>query len=254
MIQETEGPPHGEAPSVRRVALVTGAAKGIGAAIEERLSRDGFAVMVNYHRSEEVAAALVDRLRDADAEAQSVRGDVGDPKQAAAVVAATVAAFGRLDLVVNNAGVATFAPIEELTPEALEREFAVNVGGILWTSQAALPHLPAGGSIVNLSSVVARGGPPGASLYAASKAAVDGLTRTLACEFGPRGIRVNAVAPGPVRTDMYARDMEPLFLERTPLGRIGKPEDIANVVSSLARDDMGWITGETITASGGFHF
>ena len=236
----------------RRVALVTGGAKGIGATIVERLSRDGFAVMVNYHRSEQAAGALVERLRGDGADARSVQGDIGDPEQAASVVAATVAAFGRLDLVVNNAGVATFAPIEELAPDLLAREFAVNVGGIVWTIQHAFPHLEGAGSIINVSSAIAEGGPPGSALYASSKAAVNALTRTLAAELGPRGIRVNAVAPGPVRTEMYASAMESLFLARTPLGRIGEPEDVANVVCALARDDMGWITGQIITASGGF--
>jgi 3-oxoacyl-[acyl-carrier protein] reductase len=242
------------APDGRKVALVTGGGKGIGATIVRRLSRDKYAVMVNYRSSAEAATALVDELRSDGIEVASVQGDVGDPEQARAIVTATLKAFGRLDLIVNNAGVATFAPLAELTPAALEREFAVNVGGIVWTLQAALPHFSDGGSIINVSSVVAEGGPPGAALYAASKAAVSTLTRTLATELGPRGVRVNAVAPGPVRTDMYASDMEAFFLGRTPLGRIAEPEDIAGVVSALAGEDMAWITGEIVTASGGFRF
>jgi 3-oxoacyl-[acyl-carrier protein] reductase len=188
------------APNGRKVALVTGGGKGIGAAIVRRLSRDGFAVMVNYRRSAEAAIALVESLRSDGVEVAGIQGDVGDPAQAGAIVTATVEAFGRLDLIVNNAGVATFAPVGELTPAALEREFAVNVGGIVWTAQAALPHLASGGSIVNLSSVVAEGGPPGAALYAASKAAVSTLTRTLATELGPKGIRTRSPRAPSART------------------------------------------------------
>ena len=244
-------------PLQDKVALVTGASRGIGAAIARRLAQDGAKVVVNYAQSKAAAEAVVQSIRAAGGEAALAPGDVAAPDGPERIVDAARKAFGRLDILVNNAGVLDAAPLADATPEHYERTFAVNVFGLVQVTRAAAPHLPDGsGRIVNTSSIGARGAFAGLSAYVASKAAVDAITRSLAVELGPRGVTVNAVAPGTTETDMLIRD--PDFLQqatsKTPLGRIGRPEDIAATVAFLTSPDAAWITGQVIDASGGLRF
>jgi 3-oxoacyl-[acyl-carrier protein] reductase len=244
-------------PLQDKVALVTGGSRGIGAAIARRLAHDGAKVAINYAQSKSAAEAVAKEIRAAGGEAVLAPGDVASPDGPERIVEAARAAFGRLDIVVNNAGVLDVAALADATPEHYERTFGVNVFGLVQVTRAAAAHLPDGsGRIVNTSSIGARGAFAGLSAYVASKAAVDAITRSLAVELGPRGITVNAVAPGTTETDMLIRD--PDFLKQatsqTPLGRIGRPEDIASTVAFLTSPDAAWITGQVIDASGGLRF
>jgi 3-oxoacyl-[acyl-carrier protein] reductase len=239
-----------------RVALVTGASRGIGAAIAERLARDGAAVAVNYFKSETEARAVVARIEACGGKAAALKADVGTPGGAKQLVEDTVMQLGRLDIVVNNAVALTFGTIEQLGDTSLREQFATNVEGPLNAMRAALRHLPSGGRVINISSLITMAPFPGHLVYGAAKGALDAMTRGWAIELGPRGITVNAVAPGPVETDAFrtnapaeAREM---FTKRTPLGRIGQPDDIADVVAFLASHDARWVTGQVIAAAGGF--
>jgi 3-oxoacyl-[acyl-carrier protein] reductase len=240
-----------------KVAVVTGASKGIGAAIARALAAQGASVVVNYASSRSGADAVVAAITAAGGKAVAVGGDVSKAADAQGIIDAAVETYGRLDILVNNSGVYEFAPIEAITEEHFHKHFNVNVLGLLLVTQAAAKHLGEGGSIVNISSVVSRLTPPGSAVYTATKSAVDGITGALARELGPRKIRVNSVNPGMVATEgthsagFIGSDLEAWALSTTPLGRIGQPEDIADVAVFLASDDSRWLTGESLIASGG---
>ena len=240
-----------------KVAVVTGGSKGIGAAIAKALAAQGASVVVNYASSKAGADSVVDAITAAGGKAVAVGGDVSKAADAQGVINTAVETYGRLDILVNNSGVYEFAPIEEITEEHFHKHFNVNVLGLLLATQAAVKHLGEGASIVNVSSVVSRITPPGSAVYTATKGAVDGITGVLAKELGPRKIRVNSVNPGMVATEgthsagILGSDFETWAVSTTPLGRIGQPDDIADIVAFLASDDSRWMTGESLIASGG---
>ncbi len=241
-----------------KVAVVTGASKGIGASIAQHLAGEGAAVVVNYSTSREGADKVVAEVERRGGKAVAVQADVARRADIQRLFAEAKRAFGRVDILVNNAGVFEFAPIEEVTAEHFHRQFDLNVLGLLLTTQEALRYLgPEGGSIINVSSVVATLAPPTASVYGATKAAVDTVTRSLAKELGPRRIRVNSINPGMIETEGFhaaglaESDFRKQVEAQTPLGRIGQPGDIGPVAVFLASSDSGWITGETIHVSGG---
>ena len=242
-----------------KVAVVTGGSRGIGAAIAQRLAEDGASVVVNYRSQKDQADAVVQKIRDAGGEAVAVQADVADPDQLSRLFREADDAFGRLDILVNNAGVGAFAPIDQITAEHVDHLYAVNVRALLLAAREAVGRFgESGGRIVNLSSVVADTPAPASTAYAASKAAVQAITKSLAAELGPRNVTVNAVAPGPVVTDMLREagflEHSEQLIEQTPLRRLGQPEDVASVVAFLASGDGGWLTGQTLQASGGLHF
>ncbi len=241
-----------------KVALVTGASKGIGAGIAKGLAAAGAAVAVNYASDENGANATVQAIADAGGRAIAVQGNVSRADDVRRVFETVQKEFGRLDVLVNNAGVYTFAPLENVTEDEFHRQFNTNVLAPMLTIQEALKYFPeSGGSVINLSSVVSENPAPQATIYAASKGAVDTLTGVLAKELGPRNIRVNTVAPGVTDTEgtqsagVIGSAFEATMVQNTPLGRVGRPNDIAPLVVFLASDDSAWITGERITVSGG---
>ncbi len=241
-----------------KVAVVTGASKGIGAAIAKRLAADGASVVVNFASSRQGAEKVVSEITNGGGKAIAVGASVAKEAEVEALFAETRKVFGKVDILVNNAGVYGFAPLEQITADEYRRQYDTNVLGLLITTRAALPLFPAeGGSVINISSVVSTLAPPATSVYASTKGAVDTITKTLAKELGPRGIRVNAINPGLVITEgaqaagIVDSDFERAAVAATPLGRAGRPEDIAPPVAVLASDDARWITGETIFVSGG---
>ncbi|PDT33257.1 oxidoreductase [Rhizobium sp. M10] len=241
-----------------KVAVVTGASKGIGAAIAKALAAEGAKVVVNYASSKAGADAVVEAIGAAGGKAIAVQGDVSKADQAQGLVDAAVKEFGKLDVLVNNSGVYEFASIEEVTEEHYRRIFDVNVLGVLLTTQAAVKHLGEGGSVINISSVVTSMAPPSSAVYTGTKGALEGINSVLAKELGPRKIRVNAILPGMVETEgahtagVIGSDLEQVVVAQTPLARIGQPDDIAGVAVFLASDDARWMTGERLGASGGF--
>jgi 3-oxoacyl-[acyl-carrier protein] reductase len=239
-----------------KVAVVTGASKGIGASIAKHLAAEGAAVVVNYASSRAGADQVVAEITHAGGKAVAVQADVAKQADIERLFAETKAAFGALDILVNNAGIYDGQPLGQITEENFHRHFNLNVLGLILTTQEALNHFgPEGGSIVNTSSVVSTLALPGTAVYNASKAAVDSLTRTFSRELGARKIRVNSVNPGPIETEgtHSAGMVGPFqaFVALTPLGRIGQPDDIAPAVVFLASPGSGWITGETLYVTGG---
>ena len=240
-----------------KVAVVTGASKGIGASIAKHLAAEGAAVVVNYASSREGADRVVAEITGKGGRAVAVQGDVSRQDDIRRLFAETKKAFGRLDVLVNNAGVYEFAPLEGITAENFNKQFGLNVLGLILTTQEAVKHFGDGGSVVNISSVVGKLALPGATVYSATKAAVDSITRTLSAELGPKKIRVNAVNPGMVETEgnytaKEGSDFRKGVEEKTPLGRIGQVDDIAPAVVYFASDDSKWVTGETLYIAGGF--
>jgi 3-oxoacyl-[acyl-carrier protein] reductase len=240
-----------------KVAVVTGASKGIGAGIAKALAAEGASVVVNYASSKGGADAVVAAIVAAGGKAIVVGGDVSKKKDAEAIIDAAIKKFGRLDILVNNSGVYEFGPIDVMTEEQFHKIFNVNVLGLLLTTQAAARHLGEGASIINISSVVSRVTPPGSSVYSGSKGAVDAITGALAKELGPKKIRVNSINPGMVETEgtvsagFIGSDFEKNLVAQTPLGRVGRVKDIATVAVFLASEDSAWMTGEQLIASGG---
>ncbi|HSH86987.1 MAG TPA: glucose 1-dehydrogenase [Methylophilus sp.] len=240
-----------------KVAVVTGASKGIGAEIAKRFARDGAAVVVNYFSSKAGADKVVAEITQAGGKAVAVGGNVSEAGAAEAIINTAITNFGRLDILVNNSGIYEFGAIEEITAEHFHKQFNTNVLGLLLTTQAAVKHLGEGGSIINIGSVVSRLTPPGAAVYTATKGAVDAITGSLSRELGPRKIRVNALNPGLVVTEgthtagVIGSDVEAGYVAQTPLGRSGQPSDIAAIAAFLASDDSYWLTGEQLLAGGG---
>jgi len=242
-----------------KVAVVTGASKGIGAGIAKGLAAAGAAVVVNYASSKAGAERVVADITGKGGEAIAVHGNVAEAKDVQRLFEETKKAFGSLDVLVNNAGVFEFSPIEAVTETEFHREFNINVLGTILATREALKYFgPAGGSVINLSSVAGGKAIPNSVVYSATKGAVNAITRVLANELGARKIRVNAIAPGPVETEgvhelgILGSDFEKQMVAETPLGRIAQPVDIARIAVFLASDSSGWLTGDIITASGGY--
>ena len=240
-----------------KVAVVTGASKGIGAAIAKALAAEGASVVVNYASSKAGAEKIVAAITAAGGKAVAVGGDVSKAAEAQGIIAAAIKNYGRLDILVNNSGVYEFAPIEAVTEDSFHRMFNINVLGVLLTTQAAVKHLGVGGSIINIGSGVSRITPPNSAVYSATKGAVDVITGVLARELGPKKIRVNSINPGIVETEgthaagFIGSEFEKGVVAQTPLGRTGQPGDIAPVAVFLASDDSAWLTGEQLLATGG---
>ncbi len=240
-----------------KVAVVTGASKGIGAAIAKSLAAEGASVVVNYASSKSGAKTVVDSITAAGGKAVAVGGDVSKASEAEGIIDAAIKNYGRLDILVNNSGVYEFAPIEAVTEDQFHRMFNINVLGLLLTTKAALKHIGEGGSIINVGSIASRTTPPTSSIYTGTKGAVDAITGVLARELGPKKIRVNTINPGMVETEgvhsagVMGSDFEKALVAQTPLGRVGQPGDISSVAVFLASDDSGWLTGEQLLVGGG---
>jgi 3-oxoacyl-[acyl-carrier protein] reductase len=240
-----------------KVAVVTGASKGIGAGIAKALAAEGAAVVVNYASSKAGADSVVASIRAAGGKAVAVRGDVSKAAEAKGIIDAAIESYGKLDILVNNSGIYEFAPISDVTEESFHRQFNVNVLGLILTTQAAAKHLGEGASIINVGSAVSRITPPNSAVYTGTKAAIDGITGVLARELGPKRIRVNSLNPGVVETEgtrsagFIGSDFEKNAAAQASLGRTGQPGDIASVAVFLASADSGWMTGEQLIASGG---
>jgi len=240
-----------------KVAVVTGASKGIGAAIAKSLAAEGASVVVNYASSKAGADKVVAAITAAGGKAVAVAGDVSKAAEAQGLIAAAIKNYGRLDILVNNSGVYEFAPIESVTEESFHRIFNINVLGLLLTTQAAVKHLGEGASIINIGSAVTRVTPANSSVYTGTKGAVDAITGVLSRELGPKKIRVNTLNPGIVETEgtvsagFIGSDFEKSIVSQVPLGRSGQVGDIAPLAVFLASDDSGWLTGEQLVASGG---
>jgi 3-oxoacyl-[acyl-carrier protein] reductase len=243
-----------------KVAVVTGASKGIGASIAEHLAAEGAAVVVNYASSKSGAAAVVKRITEKGGQAIAVQADVSKPAEITRLFEETKRAYGRLDILVNNAGIYEFAPLETVTPEHFHKHFDLNVLGLLLTTREAVKLFGdnGGGSVINISSVAGPMPVEGGSVYSATKAAVDAVTISLSKELGPKRIRVNSLNPGMVETEglhtagISESDFRKTIESQTPLGRIAQPEDIARAAVFFASDDAGWVTGQILLLAGGY--
>lgn len=244
----------------KKVAVVTGASKGIGAAIAEKLAEEGAAVVVNYVSSDTGAQKVVSKIRSKGGRAVAVQADVSKVTDIKRLFESAEREFGKIDLVVNNAGTFEGRPIASVDEDHFDRHFDLNVKGLFFATQAAVSAFgERGGSIINISSIAASSPVPNLSVYSATKAAVDAFTKSLAAELGPKQILVNSVLPGATETPgatamAGSAERRPHLVSQTPLGRIGQPRDIANVVAFLASNDAAWITGQLIPVSGGLHF
>jgi 3-oxoacyl-[acyl-carrier protein] reductase len=241
-----------------KTAVVTGASKGIGAGIAKAFAKEGANVVVNYARAKDDADKVAAEITKAGGKGIAVQADVSKQADVDKLFDATKKTFGKVDILVNNAGVYEFAPIEQVTEASYRRMFDLNVLGTVLSTQAAVKLMNGnGGSIINVSSVVSLTPPPASSIYSATKGAVDVITRTLALELGPRNIRVNSLSPGLVETEgtrssgTTEGEFKDIAVARTPLGRVGQPDDIAKVAVFLASEDSGWITGEILPVGGG---
>lgn len=241
-----------------KVAIVTGASKGIGAEIARHLAAEGASVVVNYSSAKEGADRVVDEITKRGGKAIAVQADVAKKGDIERLFAAGKKAFGRLDILVNNAGVYQFAPLEEVTEAEFHREFNTNVLGLILATQEAIKHFSVeGSSVINISSVASSLTPPNSVIYTGTKGAVDAITRVLAKELGPKRIRVNAINPGTIETEGYqtlempGSDFEKQAIAQTPLGRVGQPRDVAQVALFLASSESAWVTGETVRSAGG---
>ena len=241
-----------------KVAVVTGASKGIGAGIAKALGAQGASVVVNYASDKSGAEKTVAEINKAGGKAIAVGASVAKSSEIEKLFAETSKAFGKVDILVNNAGVYSFAPLEQITEEEIDRIYGTNVTGLLLTTKAAVKLFPSeGGSIINIGSVVTELAPPNSAIYTGSKGAVDAITQVLAKELGPKKIRVNAVNPGFTLTEgtetagIAGSDFETNAISQTPLGRAGKPDDIADVVTFIASDDARWVTGSLLEVGGG---
>ena len=242
-----------------KVAVVTGASKGIGAAIAQALGAEGAAVVVNYSSSKAAGEKVAKELAALGGKAVAVQANLAKPEEIERLVVKSKEVFGRLDILVNNAGIYEFSPLEKVTAEHFHKHFNLNVLGLLLASQAAAKEFDgAGGSIINVSSIVSTLAVPESAVYSGTKGAVDAITRSMAAELGPRRIRVNAIRPGMVETEgtrsagIAESEMRKQIEAQTPLRRIGQPRDIAGVAVFLAADDSSWVTGETFAISGGY--
>ena len=241
-----------------KVAVVTGASKGIGASIAKHLAAEGASVVVNYASSKAGADKVVAEITGAGGKAVAVQGDVSRKSDIERMFADTKKTFGRLDVLVNNAGIYEMGPLEQVTEEHFHKQFNLNVLGLLLTTQEALKYFsPDGGSVINISSLVSENPFPNASVYSATKGAVDAVTISLAKELGARKIRVNSINPGMIETEgvraagLLETEFPKQVVSQTPLGRIGQPQDIGKVAAFFASDDSGWVTGETLLITGG---
>ena len=235
-----------------KAALVTGGSRGIGAAIVERLARDGAAVAFTYAASEAAAQALVAKVQANGGRALAIRADSADEAQLRAAVNRTVEAFGSLDILVNSAGVLEMGPVDGFPIALLDRSYNINVRGAFIAIQEALRHMQPGGRIVTIGSMVAvRAGFPGSSVYAMTKGALASMVRGIAIDIGRRGITINNVQPGPTQTDIVPAEYVEALVNMLPVGRMGKPEEIAGMVAYLASDEAGYVTGSSFTIDGG---
>ncbi len=242
-----------------KVAVVTGASKGIGASIAKHLAAEGASVVVNYASSKAGADKVVGEITAQGGKAIAVQGNVAKKADIERLFAETRKAYGQTDILVNNAGVYEFSPLEQISEDHFHKQFNTNVLGLILTTQEAVKHFNGdGGSVINISSVVGVNPLPNAAVYSATKAAVDAVTKSLAQELGPKKVRVNSINPGMIETEgthaagVIGSDFEKNAAAQTPLGRIGQPQDVATVATFLASADSGWITGETFLVSGGF--
>jgi 3-oxoacyl-[acyl-carrier protein] reductase len=243
-----------------KVAIVTGASKGIGAGIAKALASEGAAVVVNYSSSQEGADRVVSEIKQQGGKAVAVQADVSKQTDITRLFEETIRTFGHLDILVNNAGIYQFAPLEDVTEDHFHKQFNLNVLGLLLASKEAAKYFGAdGGNIINISSGASKITPPNASVYSATKAAVDAITGSLAKELGPRKIRVNSINPGMIETEgvhaagFIESDFRKGLEAQSPLGRIGQTDDVSPTAVYLASEDSKYMTGETLMVTGGIH-